>query len=84
MAAGTAQAVYLTVKAAEVTADELTRGIEVFSARSQALVGRPWTSDDVRAPAALRLYRASVSELWVLDGFDQRLPVELEDRGDQA
>jgi hypothetical protein len=30
------------------------------------------------------LYRASVSELWLLDGFDQRLPVELEDLGDEA
>lgn len=84
VAAGTAQAVYLTVKAAEVTADELIPGIEVFSARSQALLGRPWTPDDVRAPAAPRLYRASVSELWLLNGLDQRLPVELEDCGDQA
>ena len=78
VAAGTAQAVYLTVRAAEVTADELIPGIEVFSARSLALVGRPWT------PAAPRLYRARVSELWLLDGFDQRLPVELEDLGDQG
>ena len=84
VAAGTAQAVYLTVIAAQVTADELIPGIEVFSARSQALLGRPWTPDDVRGPTAPRLYRASVSELWVLDGFDQRLPVELEDLGDMA
>lgn len=84
VAAGTAQAVYLTVRAAEVTADELIPGIEVFSARSLALVGRPWTPDEVRAPAAPRLYRARVSELWLLDGFDQRLPVELEDLGDQG
>jgi hypothetical protein len=34
--------------------------------------------------AGPRLYRASVSELWLLDGFDQRLPVELEDLGDEA
>ena len=81
VAAGTAQAVYLTATAAEVTADELIPGIEVFSARSQALVGRRWTSEEIRAPSSLRLYRASVSELWVVDGFDQRLPVELEDLG---
>jgi hypothetical protein len=79
---GTAQAVYLTVTAAEVTAEEtqeLIRGIGVFSARSQERLGKPSTSDDVRAPSALRLYRASVSELWVVDGFDPRLRVELED-----
>jgi hypothetical protein len=84
VSAGTAQAVYLTATAAEVTADELIRGIEVFSARSQALVGKRWTSDEVRAPSSLRLYRAIMSELWVVDGFDQRLPVDLEDCGDQA
>jgi hypothetical protein len=77
--AGTAQAVYLTVTAAEVTADDLIRGIEVFSARSLTQLGQPWTPDDVRAPSALRLYRASVSELWVVDGIDQRLRVEFED-----
>lgn len=77
--AGTAQAVYLTVTTAEVTAEELIRGIGVFSARSRERLGKPWTPDDVRAPSALRLYRASVSEVWVVDGFDQRLRVELED-----
>lgn len=76
--AGTAQAVYLTVTTAEVTAEELIRGIGVFSARSRERLGKPWTPDDVRAPSALRLYRASVSEVWVVDGFDQRLRVELE------
>jgi hypothetical protein len=77
--AGTAQAVYLTVMAAEATAEELIRGIGVFSARSWERLGKPWTPDDVRGPSALRLYHASVSELWVVDGFDQRLRVELED-----
>ena len=84
VAAGTAQAVYLTVTTAEVTAEELIRSMGVFSARSRERLGKPWTPDDVRAPAAPRLYRATVSELWVLDGFDQRLPVELGNLGDQA
>jgi hypothetical protein len=28
---------------------------------------RPWTFEDVQGPAVLRLYRARVSEHWVLD-----------------
>lgn len=75
--AGSAQAVYLTVTAAAATPDELPGGIEVFSARSQALLGRPWTVADVSAPASLRLYRAAVSELFVLDGADKRERVSL-------
>lgn len=70
--AGTAQAVYLTVTAEEVTADELTQGIEVYSARSQALGLRRWTPAEVSAPAPFRLYRATVAELFVIDGNDQR------------
>ena len=82
---GTAQAVYLTVTAAEVTTDdELSRGVEVFSARSQALGARRWTPDEVREPAPLRLYRASVSELFVIDGADQRVRTELRNLGKRA
>jgi Pyridoxamine 5'-phosphate oxidase len=75
--AGNAQAVYLTASAEEVPADELARGIDVYSARSQALGLSRWTLDEVRAPALRRLYRARVTELFVLDGFDQRIPVEM-------
>jgi hypothetical protein len=75
--AGAAQAVYLTVTAAEVTPAGLPGGVEVYSARSQALLGRPWTAADVSAPASLRLYRAEVSELFVLDGDDVRNRVSL-------
>jgi hypothetical protein len=73
--AWTAQAVYMTVTAAEAIPDELGRGIAVYSARSRSLLGRPWTPDELRAPAPLRLYRARVSELFVIDGGDQRQPV---------
>jgi nitroimidazol reductase NimA-like FMN-containing flavoprotein (pyridoxamine 5'-phosphate oxidase superfamily) len=75
--AGTAQAVYMTATAAEMTADELRRGIGVFSARSQALGGRPWSPVKVCAPAPLRLYRASVSELFVIDHDDQRMRADI-------
>ena len=77
VAAGNAQAVYMTATAAEVTPDELAEGIEVFSARSQALLGRPWTREEVCAPASLRLYRAGVSKLFVIDGVDQRMRTEI-------
>lgn len=73
--AGNAQAVYMTVVAGPVAADQLTQGIAAYSARSRALVGRPWTAEDVSAPAPVRLYRARVSELFVIDGFDQRIRV---------
>jgi nitroimidazol reductase NimA-like FMN-containing flavoprotein (pyridoxamine 5'-phosphate oxidase superfamily) len=77
VAPGTAQAVYLTSAAAEVSPDDLPRCVEVFSARSQALGIRRWRADEVRGPAPLRLYRASVSELSVVDGADQRVRIEL-------
>jgi hypothetical protein len=75
--AGTAQAVYMTATAAEVAPDELIQGVEVFSARSQALISRPWTLEEVSAPASLRLYRAGASELFVIDGVDQRIRAEI-------
>jgi hypothetical protein len=74
---GTAQAVYMATMAAEVTPDELLRGVEVFSARSQALGSRPWAPEEVCAPASLRLYRARVSELFVIDRGDQRMLAEI-------
>jgi hypothetical protein len=75
--AGNAQAVYMIVTAQQVATDEVIRGITVYSARSQALADRPWTPDDVCAPAPLRLYSARVSELFVIDGFDQRISTEI-------
>ena len=75
--AGAAQAVYLTVTAAELEPAELARPVEAYSARSQAQGLKPWTPGDVCAPAPLRFYRATVSELFVIDGFDQRIRVEI-------
>lgn len=72
---GTAQAVYMTATTAQVSTEGLAQGIDVYSTRSQALGARRWTRADVRAPAPLRLYRATVSELFVIDGDHQRMPV---------
>ena len=75
--AGAAQAVYLTVTAAELAPGELAQRIDVYSARSQAQGLKPWTPGDVCAPARLRFYRATVTELFVIDGFDQRMRIRL-------
>ena len=75
---GGAQAVYMTADAEELTGDELERGIELFSRRSEAQGLLRWTRDDVLPPAPLRIYRASVSEHSVLGPGDRRLPVTLD------
>jgi hypothetical protein len=76
---GNPQAVYLTVTASEVPGDRLGQSIDVFSARSQSHGARKWTPADVREPAPHRLYRATASEFFLLDGFDQRIAVEVAD-----
>ena len=77
---GEGQAVYMAAVGAELTGDELARGIEIFSRVSASHGAKPWTLEDVRPPAALRLFRATVAQHWVLDPDrrpDQRTPVEL-------
>ena len=63
---GGAQAVYMSGLAVELTNAELERGIEVFGSLSEADVGRKWGLDDVQPPSLFRLYRAAVSEHYVL------------------
>jgi Pyridoxamine 5'-phosphate oxidase len=63
---GGAQAVYMSGLAVELTNVELERGIEVFGRLSEADVGRKWGLDDVQPPSLFRLYRAAVSEHYVL------------------
>jgi nitroimidazol reductase NimA-like FMN-containing flavoprotein (pyridoxamine 5'-phosphate oxidase superfamily) len=79
----TGQAVYMTAVAEQLAGAEEERGIEIFSRRSQQQGARPWTRDDVRAPAPVRLYRATVSQQWMLDKsgegprYDHRTAVAL-------
>ena len=78
VALGEGQAVYMVAEAAQVTDDELERGMEVFSARALARGGDAWPVQRVRPPAVLRLYRAVASEHWVLHPEirpDTRTPV---------
>jgi Pyridoxamine 5'-phosphate oxidase len=72
---GSAAAVYMQAVARELTGIDLEQGIEVFARECAAQGLSPWTLADVTAPARHRLYRASVSEHWVLGPGDQRLPV---------
>jgi hypothetical protein len=50
--------------AKELTGAELGQGLEVFDRVSQK--ERGWGLDDVQGSALFRLYRATVSEHWVL------------------
>ena len=63
---GSAQAVYMSARAEEVTGEDLERGIGVFSARSLRHGAREWTLRDVREPSMFRLYRAAVTQQWTL------------------
>ena len=75
---GSGQGVYMSAVAEELTGVEVDRGIEVFSSRSQAQGARAWTREDVRPPARHRLYRATVSEHYLLSPRDERVPVSVE------
>jgi nitroimidazol reductase NimA-like FMN-containing flavoprotein (pyridoxamine 5'-phosphate oxidase superfamily) len=68
VAVGSARAVYMAGVAAELSGQDLDTGAELFASatRAQGLT-REWTLDDMRAPAPYRLYRAIVSQHWVLD-----------------
>jgi hypothetical protein len=66
-------ALYMSAVAAEL--GDVDRGIGIYSRRSEEQGFPPWTSDQVRPPARHRLYRATVSEWFVLDTHDERHPV---------
>jgi uncharacterized protein YhbP (UPF0306 family) len=73
----TGRGVYLEAEAAEVTDDaEIERLMAIFSERSLAQGGSGWTADEVRPPAELRPYRATVSRAF-LGINDRRTEVPL-------
>ena len=63
---GSAQAVYMKGLARELTGDELESGVEIYDRVSRKDIGREWGVDDMQGPSLFRLYRATVSEHWVL------------------
>ena len=83
---GTAEAVYVSGRAEELTGNELERGIELFDRTSQEDISRAWELSDVQPPSLFRLYRATAAEHFVLirgrdpergTGVDRREPVTL-------
>ena len=74
---GSASAVYMVALGEELTGSGIERGLEVFAREGAAQGLPPWTIADVTAPARHRLYRAAVTEHWVLGPHDERLPVTL-------
>jgi hypothetical protein len=55
-------------RAEELSGPELERDIALFDTASEAQgLTRRWALEDVLAPAPYRLYRATVSQHWVLD-----------------
>ena len=74
---GTGQALYLAAEAALVDEDaEVEHGVGVFSRRSQEQGAAAWTPENVAPSAGLRLYRARVSEHFLLGERDERVPVD--------
>jgi nitroimidazol reductase NimA-like FMN-containing flavoprotein (pyridoxamine 5'-phosphate oxidase superfamily) len=68
VAVGSARAVYMSARAEELTGADLERDIALFDTASQAQgLSRRWGLEDMLAPAPYRLYRATVSQHWVLD-----------------
>jgi Pyridoxamine 5'-phosphate oxidase len=64
---GAGQAVYMSALGAELAGDELERGADIFSAASVTDGAAAWRREDLQPPAPFRLYRAVVSEHFVLD-----------------
>jgi len=63
---GTAQAVYMSGVAEEVTGADVAAGVDIFSHGAQARGAGEWTPEKVQPPAHLRLYRATASEQFIL------------------
>jgi general stress protein 26 len=73
----TGRGVYLEADAAEVTDEaEIERTMTTFSQTSVAQGGSGWTADEVRPPAALRPYRATMRSAF-LGVNDRRTEVQL-------
>ena len=68
VAVGSARAVYMSARAEELSGSELERDTAFFDTAGQAQgLTRRWALEDMLAPAPYRLYRATVSQHWVLD-----------------
>jgi uncharacterized protein YhbP (UPF0306 family) len=67
---GLGQAVYMSAIAEELSGVDFDRGVDLYNGRFSNPVEhgvRTIKPEDVQAPALYRLYRAIVSEHWILD-----------------
>jgi nitroimidazol reductase NimA-like FMN-containing flavoprotein (pyridoxamine 5'-phosphate oxidase superfamily) len=71
------ESVYVEAEAEQVAGADEERCVESFSRRSEALGWPALSLEDVRPPAALRIYRATASAIFVLDENDDRIAVDL-------
>ena len=70
------QAVYVEAVAQQLSGGERDERVDVYSSRSVAAGLEPLAVSEVTAPAELRLYCATASQLFVLDeAVDRRIPV---------
>ena len=75
--AGGWKALYMSAVAEQLAEAQVDAAIGIFSRHGEAQGLRAWTREDVVSPARHRLYRATVSEHFVLDPHDQRIAVEV-------
>lgn len=70
------RAVYAVGEARELSGSDLDRALEVYP-RPDGRGGTPVTREEVTAPAPYRLYRATVSDMWVLCPREPKQPCPL-------
>jgi nitroimidazol reductase NimA-like FMN-containing flavoprotein (pyridoxamine 5'-phosphate oxidase superfamily) len=66
VAVGAGQAVYLSATAEQVNGGDLERRLTVYPGPADRGRARPYTREQLQAPAPYRLYRATVSEFSIL------------------
>lgn len=72
---GGAIAVYVEGVATEVGTSDLPAALDVYGDRSEARGLRRWQVSDVTGFAPHRLYRATATQVYVLDDEEQRVPL---------
>jgi nitroimidazol reductase NimA-like FMN-containing flavoprotein (pyridoxamine 5'-phosphate oxidase superfamily) len=75
------RAVYATGEARELSGSDLDRALTVYP-RPDGRGGTPVTREDMTAPSAYRLYRATVSQMWVLCPREPGQPCPLHGRAE--
>lgn len=70
------RAVYAVGEARELSGDDIDRALAVYPRRDGRGV-TSFTREDVTEPAAYRLYRVTVSDMWVLCPREPRQPCQL-------